>query len=88
MKLKHLIGIAGLTAFLASWIAVGLGFAIHVNKSTWVILVVIAAFATEALIWCIAAMLGLGILEARKKIWRWLKKPSKMHRVNVADGRP
>ena len=80
MKLKYLIGIAGLTAFMASWIAVGVGFAIHVDKSTWVILVVTAAFTTEALIWCIAAMFGLGILEARKGIWRWLKKPfAKMH---------
>jgi hypothetical protein len=81
VKLKHLIGIAGLTVFLASWIAVGVGFAIHVDKSTWVILVVVAAFATEALIWCIAAVLGLGILEARNRIWRWLRKPfTRMHR--------
>jgi hypothetical protein len=75
VKLKHLIGIAGLTVFLASWIAVGVGYAMHVDKSTWVVLVVIAAFASEALIWCIAAMLGLGIVEARNRIWLWLKKP-------------
>jgi hypothetical protein len=86
VKLKYLIGIAGLTAFLASWIAVGVGYLMHVDKSTWVALVVIAAFASEALVWCIAAMLGLGVVEARKKIWQRLKKPFQgRHRIDVAD---
>ena len=86
MKLKHLVGIAGLTAFLASWIAVGVGYVMHVDKSTWVVLVVIAAIASEALFWCVAFMLGLGIVEARSKIWRWLKKPfHRRHRMNVTD---
>ena len=86
MKLKHVIGIAGLTAFLASWIAVGVGYVMHVDKSTWVVLVVIAAFASEALIWCVAFMLGVGIVEARSKIWGWLKKPfRRRHRINVTD---
>lgn len=74
MKLKHLIGLVGLLAFLASWIAVGVGYVMHVEKSTWVVLVVIAAFATEGLFWCVAFMLGMGLVEARKKIWRALKK--------------
>lgn len=74
MKLKHLVGIAGLAAFLASWIAVGVGYVIGVEKSTWVVLVVIAAFASEGLFWCVAFMLGLGIVDARKKIWRRLKE--------------
>lgn len=74
MNLKRLVGIAGLTIFLASWIAVGVGYAMQVDKSTWVALVVIAAFATEGLFWCVAFMLGLGMVEARKKIWRWLKE--------------
>jgi hypothetical protein len=75
VKLKHLVGIAGLAAFLASWIAVGVAYLIHVDKSTWVVLVVIAAVASEGLFWCVAFMLGVGIVEARNKIWRWLKWP-------------
>lgn len=83
MKLKHIIGIAGLAAFLASWVAVGIGYASHVDKSTWVILVIIAAFASEALVWCLAAMFGLRVLGARKEIWQWLKKPfTRMHRLS------
>jgi hypothetical protein len=75
VKLKHVVGIAGLAAFVASWIAVGVGYLIHVDKGTWVILVVIAACASEGLFWCIAFMLGVGIVEARTKIWTWLKQP-------------
>jgi hypothetical protein len=86
VKLKHVVGIAGLTAFLASWIGVGVGYLIHVEKSTWVVLVVIAAFATEALFWCVAFMLGLGIVEARGRIWRWLKQPfQRTQRTEVTD---
>jgi hypothetical protein len=86
VKLKHLVGIAGLTAFVASWIAVGVSYLIHVEKSTWVVLVVIAAFATEALFWCIAFMLGVGIVEARSRISGWLKKPfQRRQRIEVAD---
>jgi hypothetical protein len=84
VKLKHLIGFVGLIAFLASWIAVGVGYLVHVEKSTWVVLVVIAAFATEGLFWCVAFMLGLGVVEARSKIWGWLKRPfRRKHRINV-----
>ena len=75
MKLRNIVGIVGLAVFVASWIAVAVGFAIHVDKRTWVILVVIAAVATEAMIWCSALMLGLGVLEARSRIWRWMRKP-------------
>jgi len=88
VKLKHLVGIAGLTAFLAAWIAVAVGYAIHVEKSTWVALVVVAAFASEGLFWCVAFMLGVGIVEARHKIWRWLKQPfRRTQRREVTDRR-
>jgi hypothetical protein len=75
VKLKYLVGIAGLAIFLASWIAVGVGYLVHVEKSTWVALVVIAACASEGLFWCVAFMLGVGIVEARNRIWAWLKDP-------------
>jgi hypothetical protein len=75
MKLKHIVGIVGLTAFLAAWIAVAVAYAIHVDKTTWVTLVVIAAFASEGLFWCVAFMLGVSIVEARIRIWAWLKTP-------------
>jgi hypothetical protein len=74
MKLKKIVGFAGLTAFLASWIAVGVGALAGVDRNTWVALVVIAAFATEALVWCVAFMLGMGVVEARGKIWHRVKK--------------
>jgi hypothetical protein len=86
MKLKHLVGIAGLAVFLASWLAVGVGYLVGVDKSTWVVLVVIAACASEGLFWCVAFMLGVGIVEARNKIWGWLKEPFRRKpRVSAAD---
>jgi hypothetical protein len=75
MKLKHMIGLAGLAVFLAAWAAVGAGFLLRVDPVTWTVLVVIAAFASEALIWCLAAMLGLTVFEARRRIWRWMTRP-------------
>jgi hypothetical protein len=75
MKLKYLIGAVGLAVFLAAWAAVGVAFALRVDPTTWTILVVIAAFASEALVWCLAAMLGLSAFEARRAIWRFLTRP-------------
>jgi hypothetical protein len=69
-KVKHLIGLAGAAIFLLAWSAVGVGFVLRVDAATWTILVVIAAFASEALVWCVAAMLGLSVFEARRAIWR------------------
>jgi hypothetical protein len=74
MKAKRLIAIAGITLLLATWIAVGVGFVVGVERETWVILVIIAAVATEAMIWCMAAALGLTILQARRKIWNWFAR--------------
>jgi hypothetical protein len=72
MKAKYLVGIVGVTVALAAWTAAGLGFMLEVDRATWVVLMVIAAAATEAMIWCMAAALGLTILQARRGIWRWL----------------
>jgi hypothetical protein len=86
VKLKNLVGMVGLTVFLASWIAVGVAYVMHVDKSTWVTLVVIAAFASEGLFWCVAFMLGVGIVEARNRIWQWLKKSfRKTSPIKAAD---
>lgn len=86
MKPRILIAIAGLAVFLASWIAVAVGYALGVDKSTWVLLVVIAACATEALVWCVAFVLGLSLVAARSRIWQWLKKPFRRSRnVDVTD---
>jgi hypothetical protein len=73
MKFRNFIVIAGMTALFAAWIAVGVGFVLEVERQTWVILVVIAAVATEAMMWCMAAAFGLTVLQARRQIWRRLR---------------
>lgn len=72
MNARRLIAIAGTTFALASWMAVGVGLVFQVERSIFVTLVFIAAFATEAMIWCLAAAFGLTIFQARRKIWRWM----------------
>ena len=57
-------------AAVAAWITLGVGVYMDVSRQTRIILAVVAAVATEALFWSIAATLGLSVLEARKRIWR------------------
>jgi cytochrome c biogenesis protein CcdA len=57
-------------AAVAAWVALGVGLYLDVSRDTRIILAVVAAVATEALFWSIAATLGLSVLEARKRIWR------------------
>jgi cytochrome c biogenesis protein CcdA len=64
------LSIAVGVAAVAAWIALGVGLYLDVSRQTRLILVVVAAVATEALFWSIAATLGLSVLEARKRIWR------------------
>ena len=59
-------------AAVAAWAAVGVGYWMEVSRGTWIILVVVAALATEGLFWSLAAALGLSVLDARKRIWRWV----------------
>lgn len=75
MKLKNLIGLTGATVFVAAWSGVAVGYALHVSVVTWTVLVTIAAFASEGLVWCLAAMLGLGVLEARRSIFDFVSRP-------------
>jgi cytochrome c biogenesis protein CcdA len=57
-------------AAVAAWVALGAGIYLDVSRQTRIILAVVAAVATEALFWSVAATLGLSVLEARKRIWR------------------
>jgi hypothetical protein len=75
MRLKHWIGILGAAVFLLAWGALAVAFVVKVELALWTTLVVIAAFASEAMIWCLAAMLGLSVFEARREIWRTLTRP-------------
>ena len=64
------LSIAVGVAAVAAWVALGVGLYLDVSRETRIILAVVAAVATEALFWSVAAALGLSVLEARKRIWR------------------
>ena len=64
------LSIAVGVAAVAAWVALGVGLYLDVSRQTRIILAVVAAVATEALFWSVAATLGLSVFEARKRIWR------------------
>lgn len=66
------IALAGVVCVLA-WIALAIGLVMDVDRGTRLILVTIAAVATEGLVWLSAALLGLRVFEARQHLWRKLR---------------
>lgn len=69
--LKLLAGLLSVAA-LASWISLGVGLYLGMGGGVRLTLAIAAAVTTEALFWCIAALLGLTVVEARRSIWRKL----------------
>lgn len=67
----------GAVVCLLSWLAMGIGLALGVEFTTRLVLVTIAAVATEALIWLTAGAFGLSVFEARRSIWRYLRDAPK-----------
>jgi fructose-specific phosphotransferase system IIC component len=55
---------------VCAWISLGIGVYLEVERGTRLILAIIAAVATEVLFWTVAALLGVSVVEARKRIWR------------------
>ena len=64
---------------ILAWVGVAVGAAIGVSKTTWLVLVTIAAFATEGAFWGVAAVLGISVIQARGRIWAWLRRPFSGH---------
>lgn len=59
-------------ACVAAWVALGAALWLDMDRGARLTLVVVAALATEALFWSVAAALGVTVFEARKRIWRRL----------------
>ncbi|WP_339928951.1 hypothetical protein [uncultured Brevundimonas sp.] len=57
-------------AAVCGWVALGIGLWMDVERTTRLVLAIVAAVATEALFWTVAAALGVSVVEARKRIWR------------------
>lgn len=66
------IALGGVVCLLA-WIAVGVGLVLDVDRTTWLVLVTVAAVTSEGLVWLSAALLGLRVFEARQQLWRKLR---------------
>lgn len=71
---RRLILGTGCVFFVAAWVACLIGYLYGVDTAQWVVLVTIAAIATESLVWCAAAALGVTVIQARRNIWQWVVK--------------
>lgn len=67
--LKVLAGLL-LVAAVGAWISLGIGLYLDVDKGARLTLAIVAAVSTEALFWTVAALLGVSVVEARKRIWK------------------
>lgn len=66
------IALGGVVCLLA-WFALGIGLVTGVDRTTRLVLVTVAAVATEGLVWLSAALLGLRVFEARRQLWQTLR---------------
>lgn len=67
-----LIAIAASVCVL-SWIALAVGLVLGVGFTPRLVLATAAALSSEALVWIVAGVLGLRLLEARQRIWQRLR---------------
>lgn len=58
---------------VASWIALGVGLYVGAGFTPRLVLVSMAAISSEALVWIVAAVLGLRVFEARRRIAQRLR---------------
>ena len=70
--LLKILAIGLLALAIAAWISLGVGLYVGVDKGIRIALAVAAAVTTEGLFWTVAALLGVSVVEARKRIWRTL----------------
>ena len=59
----------------AAWITLAVALVVGakaVGAKAWTAIVLTAAIATEVGIWITAAILGLTVFQARKRIWQWM----------------
>jgi len=66
--------VGGAAICLGCWIALGIGIAMEVSKGTLFVLAMLAAVATEGLFWLAAAVLGVTVFQARRRIWNVLTR--------------
>ena len=73
MKYKKIVLYVAIAACLLSWIGVGVGFMMDMERNVAIGLVTTAAITTEALFWAVAFVFGMSVYESRRKIGVWVK---------------
>jgi len=66
------ITLAG-TACLLSWVALAVAMALDADTATVLVLATLAALTTEGTVWLAAALLGVSLYQARRRLWDRLR---------------
>ena len=66
MKARWWILILAGAIVIAAWSAVLVGYLLHVDITTWTVLVTIGAFSLEGLLWAAAGVAGWSFLAGRR----------------------
>ncbi len=75
-RLKRWLLLGASTLCLISWLALGLGLVMDASRSMLLLLAAFAGLATEGLFWLAAAILGVTVFQAKRRIWSWLFRRS------------
>ncbi|MFT4247330.1 MAG: hypothetical protein QM581_04710 [Pseudomonas sp.] len=67
------IGLMG-AACLVCWVALAVGIALEAGTTAMFVLATLAAVTTEGMIWLTALVLGVNLYQARRYIWRRLRR--------------
>lgn len=67
------IGLAG-GACAMSWAALATGIALKADTATMLVLASLAAVTTEGTVWLAALLLGVSVYQARRQLWRRLRR--------------
>ncbi len=73
---KRWLLIGGGALCLISWAVLGLVLFIDAPRNTLLLLATFTALVTEGFFWVAAAVLGVTVFQARRRIWRWLSRQS------------
>lgn len=75
MGYKKLVLAVTAGVVVLAWVALGAGLILQVDKPVHITLVLVTALATEVGFWITAAVLGIAVFEARRRVWQFIKSP-------------
>ncbi len=70
MHWKWIPPLIAATVAVLAWGTFGLGLVLDFERPVMFLIAIVGAFALEAIMWTMAAALGITVFQARKRIWQ------------------